>query len=213
MTPFAAGEIIKKSFEELYGRPPTNSETQAIYGVGMLETGCGEGWKAGEGQGSHNWGAVQCCKPGSDGECPAGSFMHTDHHRKSDGTMVAYQICFKSYPDDFEGAKDMIHLIFRQPGSETFQAASNGDTLGISWGMFKNHYFEGFGKDDNEAVLNHAKSIQKYAERYATAVGEPLALHLNTTQESGKPGNGLGPIFGITALVLSIWALSKRYAQ
>lgn len=211
MNPYAANEIIKKAFTQVYGREPTPAERQAAYGVARLETGCGEGWKAGEGQGSHNWGAVQCCRPNPDGECKAGTFKHTDHNRKPSGEMVPYVVCFQAYPDDIAGAADMLRIMFKKEGSPAFEAAATGDTLAVSGAMFRAGYFEGTGKDNDAAVYNHAKALQAGVDVLTTALGEPKALHLRDPNEPAPntPVNG-GPLFLFVAALLGAWKYATR---
>jgi hypothetical protein len=80
----------------------TEAERQYALTVARGEGFYGLGWKDGMGKGSHNWGAVQ-------GQGPAGSFQHLDHH--ADGRP--YTTAFRAYHTDEQGFLDMARILLK----------------------------------------------------------------------------------------------------
>lgn len=106
----------------------TEAERQYVLAVARGEGYYGLGWTAGNGAGSHNWGAVQ-------GQGPAGSFQHLDHH--ADGTP--YTTAFKAYNNDDEGFTDMAHILIK-PNVQA--ALKKGSLRQAVMAQHDNRYFE-----------------------------------------------------------------------
>jgi hypothetical protein len=110
------------------GKNLTEAERHYVLAVARGEGYYGLGWKPGQGAGSHNWGAVQ-------GQGPAGSFMHLDHH--ADGTP--YHAPFKAYNNDEEGFADMAHVLLK---SNVRAAIRKGSLRDAVFAQHANRYFE-----------------------------------------------------------------------
>lgn len=184
---WAAG-IVRDAWTAETGAAPTLAERQGAQAVGLHETSYGKATKPPEWAGSHNWGAVQCCKPNADGTCPSGSFLSKDYDAKSDKT---YAICFKSYPDDLAGARDLVrHLTKLRP--QTRAMLATGDADAIAAAMYAERYFGGFGKTDRERIEGYAKALETKAATLAKACGEDVKV----TRRGGASYDASGKLTG-----------------
>lgn len=129
-------------------------ERQYVVTVARGESFYGLAWKAGQGQGSRNWGAVQ-------GVGPAGSFQHQDFH--ADGTP--YVTAFRAYQSDDQGFQDMARILLKPNVAAALASGSLRDAV---FAQHSNRYFE----------LNPEKYLQAVARNYLTLTGsgvfEPL---------------------------------------
>lgn len=149
---------------------------QALQGVGWLETGYGRWWKSAEGKTSKNKGAVQHSRPPCD---PLKSFQYTDTHPNADGTSTPYHICFRKYVDDVAAWRDVARIAYRQVriGSQmrrpALEAALANDLYGVSAGMFVQHYYEGWGRTQEERIGHHFKALSSAVVVQAKELVEP----------------------------------------
>jgi hypothetical protein len=198
-----ARQVLVQALSSVLGRAPSLSEVQAAQAVGWRESNYGRGWR-GDGVGSKNWGAVQAGRPPCD---PARSFLYTDTHPTSSGASVPYQICFRRYSSDIDGAADMArHIFIRRP--KTAAAAASGSLEAFSTAMYDEHYYEGFGKTRKERIRRHMQWIDSALDKITAALGEPKALGAGTA----SVGAG-GAIVGLVALGgLLLFARSRSRA-
>src|SRR5262249_11111148 len=143
-----------------------------------LETYYGLAWSK-AGIGSHNFGAVQCCKPtagaGGAPTCPANAFLYTDTHPNSNGTSTSYSVCFRAYPSDVDGAKDFLDVLL-PPRPAVANAIASGSAQTIAEAMYETHYYEGAGKTPADRIARYAKAIAANAARIAAELGEPALV-------------------------------------
>lgn len=179
-----AAQTVRDAYASLFGSEPSLAERQFIQAIGAHEGYYGQGW-TGDGVGSHNWGAVQAGTPPCD---PATTFEYTDSNPQESGGNVAYQACFKRYPDDVSGAADLAKLVTTSRPS-TWAAARRGDLWGAAANMYDTHYYANFGDlataqangFDNTRdyrVWTYAQSLMKLIKSIAAANNEPVALKL-----------------------------------
>ena len=121
---------------------------QYVLTVARGEGHYGRGWKAGEGQGSNNWGAVQ-------GVGPAGAFSHIDYGWKTNPSNPSgpkiwkqYTTNFKSYATPEQGFLDMARIILnggkrKEVGAvEIKSAIDKGNLHDAVYAQHANGYFE-----------------------------------------------------------------------
>lgn len=156
MNHIQAQDIIENEFLE-YGQPfiiINKDRTRILGAIAFIETQYGQGWK-GSGKGSHNWGAIQAGSSWK-GE----TFEYVDTHPLPDGTSQTYRVAFRKYPNDADGAKDLIRVAYVNRPS-VLEAAERGDVYEVSKHLYLTHYYEGFGKTSNDRIKNHYRALDK----------------------------------------------------
>lgn len=149
-----ARELARKALEAMLGASSIGAE-RALAGVAFLETGYGGGWK-GAGKGSFNMGAIQA------GSWAGATFEYTDTHPNADGTSTPYRIAFRKYPTERAGWEDLVKVVFVNRGrSVVLAAAQKGDLLGVSQGLHRTGYYEGFGKTVADRIANHHAALAR----------------------------------------------------
>lgn len=157
--------IIVEAWQRVIGPAPTLFEARTMHALAELETDFGEGWKA-AGVDSNNIGADQA--PG----CPLDSFAYVDTHPNPDGTSSEYKVCFRSYASKLLGAVGMIRIsVLQRP--EVRKALLKGSELAFSAAMWTSVYYEGFGRDEDDRIVNHYLAIIAHAQIISAALGEP----------------------------------------
>jgi hypothetical protein len=172
---------------------------QAVQAVALIESSYGQGWKP-PGNGSNNTGAVQC--PGCGDNC----FEYVDSHPNPDGSSTKYRVCFKRYASLVDGLRDQIMYEFRLP--ETLDACMEGNLYGVSFGMHKSGYYEGFGATKEERIMNHYNAMKKAVVAIAAGCNERVAFYETVTPtpmqqpSTVEPKNNTIPslILGISVL-------------
>lgn len=209
-------QAIAEGWRRVVGREPTPTELQAASAISRHETGFSTYKPFG---GHNNFGAVQCCKPNADGECPPGSFLHKDSYPTDKGTSVSYAICFKSYPDAVTGASDFVrNITTRRP--RTMAALATGDAWQIAAAMYDERYYQGFGATREKRIEGYQKAIIANGEKNARELGEPLLLTLggdgsppapaDKPPQTGEGTSGGGSI--VTLLIIAaLGALAARW--
>lgn len=175
-----ARRAVNWGFARVFGRAPKVAEAQVCQGVGWLETRYGTAWKKPPDKppGYHpfNMGAIQCCQPERKGAlliCPGLSFLYTDTHPNPDGSSSAYHVCFKGYVNDEDGFFDLARTVFLIFGREkVLRAAQSGSVWNCSAQLRDTGYYEGFGKNREERIGNHAKALGSAIARQCEALGE-----------------------------------------
>ncbi len=129
------------AFKKVHNRSPSNEELEAVMAVGRHETIFATAkFRGGVGPGMHNHGAVQCCKPDANGECPSNAFLSQDTTPQAGGGDVVYSVCFKRYDTDVDGAADLIRIVGNKPLA--LLKATGGSLSGFAAGMYLQGYFE-----------------------------------------------------------------------
>lgn len=178
---------------------------QAVQAVSLIESSYGQGWKP-PGNGSNNTGAVQCP------DCGENCFEYTDTHPNADGTSTKYRVCFKKYTSLIDGVADQMLYQFRFP--ETFDACIQGNLYGVSFGMHKSGYYEGFGKTKEERIMGHYGAMKRAVTTIAAGCGEavqffetiPGDVPVNpmtsvSSKDSGKTIAAMVTVFGLLKLL------------
>jgi hypothetical protein len=189
MTPQDARSILLASWRAVFGADPAPTDLQAALAIARHETGWGT-YKPFAG--SHNWGAVQCCKPDASGECPPGSFLAKDSSPTDSGGSRPYEICFKSYPDDAAGSRHYLEIL-AQKRPAVRRALGTGSAVAIAEAMYDSHYFDGFGKTREARIRGYATAIERNARTIAPALGEPLLVTAAPPADTTPPPAGLSP--------------------
>ena len=165
----------------------TLGEVKALAGVGCLETRYGDGWK-GAGVGSNNMGAQQCGS-GWKGD----RFVYVDTHPNADGSSSTYRACFRKYATPEAGWFALVDIVYvNRARDRVRKAAQQNDWKGVSEGLYRTGYYEGFGKTPAERVANHLRSLTK---AIAAADKAPMPIvpmaTLPTTVRRGSRGEAV----------------------
>jgi hypothetical protein len=188
-----ARTTLLAAWRALFSAEPSPAELQAALAIARHETGWGT-YKPFPG--SHNWGAVQCCKPDASGQCPPGSFLAKDSSPTDAGGSVPYAICFKSYSDDEAGARHFLEILaVKRPSVR--RALGTGSALVVAEAMYDSKYFEGFGKTREARIRGYATGIERNARAVASALGEPLVV-------TAAPPSGTPPAAGPSPAALAV---------
>lgn len=156
----AAGHNAAKELVERIDPSLTPAESLAVRAVAHHETKYGKAWPEGAGKGSHNMGAIMT---GELGEACTG-FRHKDSN--PDGSFTG---CFRIYPDDEAGFRDLIKVLLK---SNVRAAAGNGDLHGVARAMFDNHYYTGTSKDPETNVNRYEEALTRNLAEIVAATGE-----------------------------------------
>lgn len=178
-----ARQYAAQSLGAVFGAA-TSGEIAAEAGVGYLETLYGAGWK-GAGKGSNNQGAIQC-GTGWKGD----RFSYVDTHPNKDGTSTTYRVDFRKYATPEEGWLDLCRTVYVNRGRSIVRAAAQAsDWLGVSRGLHKTGYYEGFGKTVEDRIANHNRALVR---AIAKADGAPAPyVPSNTIMPTIERGDGL----------------------
>lgn len=186
--------IVVEAWPLVFDRKPTLFEARTVHATAQLETGFGEGWR-GAGAGSNNLGADQA--PG----CPEDSFAYVDTHPNPDGTSTEYKVCFRKYRSKLLGAVGLIQLIQNRP--EVVRALAKGSELAYSAAMWTSVYYEGFGADEDDRIVNHYLAIVRHAQTISRALGEPMPVGARLLM---PPDPGKATLrFGSTGALVAEW--------
>lgn len=176
----------------------TENESAFTRMVAWHETNDGQGWKAGEGAGSFNMGAITTNNPG-----PL-DFQHKDS-RNDTGQVIEYTTWFKGYPSFEAGMQGLANFLLK-PNVKA--ALAKGDIQGATQAMYDNKYFMGIhprntpikpgtlaerakAGDGNAAnVLDYYNAVTKAFGTIQLSTGEKLAI-------AGGIGAGLITVLGI----------------
>ena len=105
MTHTEAADIIRRAWQEVHGRAPTENEVRFTQAVAWLETHYGRAGQFGPlaARGLFNWANIEKRQTGD--TCPEGWEPGMDN-----GNAV----CFRVYPSDYEAAKALIHTLTKR---------------------------------------------------------------------------------------------------
>lgn len=170
-----------------FNQEPVPGEVKALAGIACLETRYGAGWK-GAGAGSNNMGAEQCGS-GWKGD----RFVYVDTHPNADGTSSSYRACFRRYATVPAGWFALVDIVYVNRGRERVRkAAQDLNWKGVSEGLYRTGYYEGFGKTPADRVANHLRALTK---TIAAADDVPVVLApittLPTTVRRGSRGEAV----------------------
>ncbi len=139
----------------------------AVQAVGDLETAYATSWR-GAGVGSRNWGAVQRGRPPCD---PTKSFLYQDSSPNPDGTSTKYEICFRKYATDADGARGLVHEVYtRRP--RVLSTAQRGSLADASVELWRARFYEGFGRTIADRIGHHYARLFSCASSIAHACGD-----------------------------------------
>jgi len=177
-----ARQIVLSAFEaEKPGYQPTKGELQAVQGVASFDGSYGQ-WGSYKGGPSHNWGAIQCCLPDKEGNCPPTAWLRDDYDAK---TGKRYAVCFKGYDSDLDGARDLLRQLY---GRKSVAAVlPTGDLGKIMAAMYDTHYFGGFTTDRTKAILEYAQATKRHVVRLSAKLSEPDETVIGDVPEKGAP--------------------------
>lgn len=200
--------IVLQAIAKVVGRPASAFEGQYVHGVTWNETSDGTGWIGTQAaaRDAHNWGAVQCdsSNEGPD-TCVPGLTDHT-----SGGTE--FHVGFRRYASDLDGAADAAkHVLVLRPRTASALASDHPTALRASFAMRRERYYGGIcptatktigvqaatdsfahpDKDEatracaREAIIAHARAVQKVARYVASLDGSP-ALPMGTYEDAER---------------------------
>ena len=195
----------REAFNDERGRDPSPPELEALTATSYHETSYGDGWKAGEGAGSNNMGAIT-------GAGTAGSFEHKDSRPADDGSggTIEYTTKFAADTTPVEGWRRLVRTL----GAAPLHAIETAPSL-AAWALAmysQDHYFTGFqmsadkiaairpvvdyvlaldpslGEQRAARVAQYAVALDKAADRAASSLGVPRAIPLlPSAGPDGKP--------------------------
>lgn len=147
----------------------TPNEGAFTRSVAFHETGYGMGWKAGEGAGSFNMGAITTNKPDQL------SFQHKDS-RNDTGQVITYTTWFKGYPSFEAGMKGLADFVLK-PNVKA--ALKKGDFKGATDAMYANKYYLGIHPrntpEGNAANMkDYYSAVSKAFTKISAATGEQI---------------------------------------
>jgi len=194
-----ARPIIEQAFKDVVGRAGSIFELQYAQAVAFLESSYGKGWKDPM-KGCFNWGAVQCPANAQTGP---GCVPYQD----SQSSGQKYDVSFRCYGSDLEGARDVIkHVFVKRAQTAAILADTAGTNFRASYAMRRESYYGGFcvkstarygtaaanasfahpDRDEGtracmaEAVGLHANRVQGLVREIAAAVGDKRVFPLGT---------------------------------
>jgi hypothetical protein len=194
-----AAPIMAQAFALEVGREPSRVELDGLLAVARLETHFGSAWDTEAGAASHNWGAIQAGR-NRDGSCPVGSFGHGDTHPTATGDR-AYTACFRSYPSDVDGARDVVRTVRRT--AAVAAALRAGDVLQLSRAMYRAGYYEGHGATPAERIAGHARLFWGAMAANQRERGRPLSWRYRAAGSSRTAkAKLLGPLVPVALAIL-----------
>jgi hypothetical protein len=153
------------------------AESLFVRAVAWHETNYGQGWKTGEGAGSHNMGAITDPSPDEL------SFKHVDSRfDPKKGKVVEYTTWFKGYVDDDAGFRDLEHTVLK---SNVKEALEVGDVSAAVDAMYDNSYFKGIHPDRESNVADYQNAVSRAMSAITGATGEAPIVPL-----AGESGAG-----------------------
>ena len=192
-----AREIVRRAWQLVHGRSPTDRELAYTQSIALLETSYGRTpqflpWVA---EGQYNWGALQRGRL-PDGTCPPGTRAGTDA-----GNLR----CFFVFGSDLEAARRYIWALTANPSfparnREVLAAMNEGSSLDVATAM----------KTRSPTSAWFEKSVEAYAKDIQAGlrmIRSPLAL-------TDVPAGVSPPWAFILALALgggAYWWLSQSY--
>lgn len=205
----SAQALITTVYTAMHGRAPTVRERHTIGAVSAHETYYGQAAPFG---GTFNMGAVQLSKPGPDGMCPVGSFLHKDSYPTSDRGNISYAVCFRTYPDETAGMRHLVKLLTLDRPN-VWKVLDSGDATEIARQMYRSHYFGGFGKTEDERIAGYAKALDRRGAQIGQATGEGQQVRIVPGGTGAAPGasssSGGGWLLAAGVGVLLFWAVKS----
>lgn len=150
----------------------------------MQAQGAHEGWygfakKPIEWFGSNNWGADDYLS-GDENQIAGCVGYFESHDTTADGRTISVR--FRKYATPLDGAADLVHeALIRRPSVRA--AVETGNLTKVATALRAEHYFVAPAKDYALALWNQAQHL-------ATALGEPLAVALDSDVSAGASGDG-----------------------
>lgn len=162
-------EQVKGIVDALPGVSPV--ESLFVRAVAWHETNYGAGWKAGQGEGSWNMGAITTLKPDHL------SFEHKDSRFDAKvGRVVQYTTWFAGYPSAHAGLLALANTVLK---TNVRGSLEMNDFMGAVSGMYDNHYFLGLHSHESAAgddlnITDYWKAVTKAVDTIGKATGETI---------------------------------------
>jgi hypothetical protein len=169
--------VQAKEIVDSHGLSP--AEGLFVRGVAWHETNYGQGWKPGEGAGSHNMGAITDPSPDEL------SFKHVDSRFDAKkGKLVEYVTWFKGYEDDDAGFRDLEKTVLKDNVKEALAA---GDVSTAVEAMYDNGYYKGVHPDREGNIADYQNAVSRAMSAITGATGEAPIVPLDAESGSGEP--------------------------
>lgn len=147
----------------------TPVESLFVRAVALHETSYGAGWKAGEGSGSWNMGAITTAHPDHL------SFEHKDSRfDPKAGHVVQYTTWFAGYPSAQAGFEALAKTVLKR---NVIGSLAMNDFLGAVSAMYDNHYFLGLHSHESAAgddlnITDYWKAVMRAVAAIGAETGE-----------------------------------------
>lgn len=138
-------QAVVDAYSKRYGKLPSRNAVVLLCAVAEHETRCGDAWNH-----AHNWGAIQrrTMTPAERaiaqaGGTPPPTDAYEELHGDSSPINGRYQAWFWKFPDDVQGANQLLGVLVENRGS----IKARIDTLAtdeLARLMYLTRYFEGF---------------------------------------------------------------------
>jgi len=182
----------------------TENQSLFLRGVALHETSYGAGWKAGQGAGSHNMGAITTNSPDSL------SFKHEDSLFDSKlGKVRVYTTWFAGYPSDEAGFSALKKTVLKP---NVAAALAGGDFERGVRGMYANSYFMGVHPHTTDAgneqnVADYLAAVRRSVQSIGNETGESEPVPLGDSRwQDQQTGSSGSRVFPAVALALAgLW--------
>lgn len=138
-------QAVVDAFMKRYGKLPSCNAVVLLCAVAEHETRCGDAWNH-----SHNWGAIQRRTMSAAeraivqaGGTPPPTDALEELHGDSSPVSGKYQVWFWKFPDDVQGANQLIGVLLENRGSikARIETLTTDELARL---MYLTRYFEGF---------------------------------------------------------------------
>jgi hypothetical protein len=187
-------QAVVDAFMKRYGKRPSCNAVVLLCAVAEHETRCGDAWNH-----SHNWGAIQRRTMSAAeraivqaGGTPPPTDAFEELHGDSSPVSGKYQVWFWKFPDDVQGANQLMGVLLENRGSikARIETLTTDELARL---MYLTRYFEGFHDPrpkPGEVVLPGGLSQGQLANiaDYAAALKRTAAAFF-TGLGAWKPGD------------------------
>ena len=185
-----AADIIRRAWQEVHGRAPTESEVRLTQAVAWLETNYGRAGQHGKlaAQGLYNWANIEKARTGD--TCPEGWAPGYDNGRA---------VCFRVYKSDYDAAKALIHTLTKRHWP-TLAAMAEGTPEALAHAMkAPPAYYEAPESTYASAIRNSLK-----------AMGANVPVPKTPTSPTGSGGASIMPLLLLAGLGVGAYMLTRN---